>query len=177
MGVRRACGGAAGQSWAPHAPEAGSGCYPRGCGWRSGDGMRRHPRVRITRISPLRAKLLHHLVDSLERGVVHVLGDLLGPLRLILSRAADHVELVAIDVEDPERDHLVLVLDVAGVIDDRALGQAAEVLVAVSPAPGLAELVPVAALEAPSAEEHEHAFSSPRLNLREEPMRRRAKGS
>src|SRR6476659_6135748 len=101
-----------------------------------------------------------------------MLGDLLGPLGLILSRAADHVELVAIDVEDPERDHLVLILDVAGVIDDRALGQAAEVLVLVSPAPGLAELVPVAAFEAPSAEEHEHAFSSRRLNLREEPMPR-----
>ena len=57
---------------------------------------------RITHISPLRAKLLHHLVDSLERGVVHVLGDLLGPLGLILSRASNHVELVAIDVEDPE---------------------------------------------------------------------------
>src|SRR5919204_2385162 len=40
-------------SWAPHAAEARSGCYARGRGWRSSEGMRRHPRVRITHINPL----------------------------------------------------------------------------------------------------------------------------
>src|SRR5262249_53373064 len=106
-------------------------------------------------------ELLEQLVGSVERRVVDVLRDLLGALGVLLRRTAHDVDRVAIDVDDPEGDHLILVLDAPGVVDDGACGQAFRRLIAVA-APCLAELVVLARLEASSTEEHEHAFSSPR---------------
>src|SRR5690349_1641589 len=50
--------------------------YPRGRGWRSSDGMRRHPCARITRIKPLELLVdpghlvAHLLADALDRVVL-----------------------------------------------------------------------------------------------------------
>src|SRR5215212_4785602 len=80
-----------------------------------------------------------------------------------LRFASDRRDRFTADVEDPERDHLVLVLDVPGVVDDRPLGQILELLVARAPTPGSAEILPVPRLQVPPAEEDQHCNSSPRL--------------
>src|SRR5205085_1596988 len=134
------------------------------CSWNSGSVEKSHAIVRLLSVSgrarSLRPELLDHLVDPLGEDVLDERRHLLlaPQLRIRIAAAADLRDVLLRALEDPERDHLVLVLDAARVIDrHRALRDVHPLRL-----PRAAELLPRARLQIAVAEEHQHAPSPSR---------------